>query len=83
LREDDSEGERQDRITKPAPQMVLNKSVKQSSPDWQQFAISRHASPRGGFLFFAPRSPLLEIALVRVSLDHVASRVVNADHSIV
>jgi hypothetical protein len=27
-------------------------------------------------------SPLLEIALVLVRLDHIASRIVNADHSI-
>jgi hypothetical protein len=27
-------------------------------------------------------SPLFEIALVFVRLDHVASRIVNADHSI-
>jgi len=42
-------------------------------------AMSRHVSPRGGFLF---RSTLLlfEIALVLVRLDHVASRIVNAYH---
>jgi hypothetical protein len=45
----------------------------------QHFAISRHASLRGGFLF---RSPLFEIALVVVCLNHVASFIVNANHSI-
>jgi hypothetical protein len=44
-------------------------------------AISRHASPRGGFLFHAALR-LLEIALVLVRFDQVAGRVVNANHSI-
>jgi len=29
---------------------------------------------------FAPRSPLFEIALVLVRLNHVASAIVNANH---
>jgi hypothetical protein len=45
--------------------------------------MSRRASPHGGFLFLALRLPLFEIALVLVRLDHVASRIVNADHGIV
>jgi len=36
----------------------------------QQLAISRHPSPRGGFLFHALR--FFEIARVLVRLDHVA-----------
>ena len=36
----------------------------------QHFTISRHASPRGGFLFHASR--LFEIARVLVHFDHVA-----------
>jgi hypothetical protein len=35
------------------------------------------------FVFFATRSPLPEIALVLVRLDHVADRIVNANHSAV
>jgi hypothetical protein len=44
--------------------------------------ISRHASPRGGFLFYARNAyHSFEIARVLVRFDHVASVVVNADHS--
>jgi len=46
-------------------------------PPQQQLAMSRHASPRGGFLFC---SRIFEIALVPVCLDHVASFIVNANH---
>jgi hypothetical protein len=35
----------------------------------QHFTISRHASPRGGFLF--PRSLLFEIARVLVRFNHL------------
>ena len=42
--------------------------------------MSRHASPRGGFLFHALR--FFEIALVLVRFDHVARIVVNPNHSI-
>jgi hypothetical protein len=45
--------------------------------DRPHFAISRHALPHGGFLF--ARSPLSEIARVRVRLDHVARFIVNAN----
>ena len=34
--------------------------------------MSRRASPHGGFLFHAERSPLFEIARVLMPLDHVA-----------
>jgi uncharacterized ferritin-like protein (DUF455 family) len=40
---------------------------------------SRHASARGGFLLHALR--FLELALVLVRLDHVASFIVNANRS--
>jgi len=43
--------------------------------------MSRRASPHGGFLFRWQRSPFFEIALVLVRLDHVASIIVNANHS--
>jgi hypothetical protein len=42
--------------------------------------MSRRTSLHGGFLFHAVTSPLLEIALVLVRLDHVANRIVNANH---
>jgi hypothetical protein len=50
------------------------------------FAISRHALLRGGFLFRSTSqniiaSPLLELASVFVCLDHVATGIVNANHS--
>ena len=35
------------------------------------------------FCFMPERLPLLEIALVFVRLDHVAGRIVNADHGVV
>jgi hypothetical protein len=44
--------------------------------------MSRHGLPRGGFLFYVIRLPLLEIALVLVRLDHVASVIEDANHSI-
>jgi hypothetical protein len=44
--------------------------------------MSRHASPRGGFLFHSAL-PLFETAFVLVRLDHVASVIINADHCIV
>jgi hypothetical protein len=44
--------------------------------------MSRRASPHGGFLFHAERSRLLEIALVLVRFDHVASGIVNANNSV-
>ena len=48
----------------------------------QHFTISRHASPRGGFLFHAA-SRFFEIARVLVRFDHVARFIVNTNHSIV
>ena len=50
-------------------------------PKQQHFTISRHASPRGGFLFYASLC-LFEIARVLVRFDYVASFIVNANHSI-
>jgi hypothetical protein len=47
----------------------------------QHFTMSRHASPRGGFLFRSAL-PVFELARVLVRLDHVARLIVNADHSI-
>jgi hypothetical protein len=47
------------------------------------FSISRHASTRVAAFCSAPRSPLFELARVLMRLDHVASFIVNADHSIV
>jgi hypothetical protein len=45
--------------------------------------MSRHASPRGGFLFTGAQNlPLFEIANVLVRFDHVASGIVNANHSV-
>jgi len=44
----------------------------------QLSTISRHASPRGGFLFHAALCPF-EIALVFERLDDIASSVVNAN----
>jgi hypothetical protein len=41
--------------------------------------ISRHVPPRGGFLLRSLLR-LSEIASVFVRFDHVASRIVNADH---
>jgi hypothetical protein len=35
------------------------------------------------FCFPPQRLPFFEIALVPVSVDHIADRIVNADHSIV
>ena len=43
--------------------------------------MSRHASPRGGFLFHALR--FFEIARVLVCFDHVARCIVNANHGVV
>jgi hypothetical protein len=43
--------------------------------------MSSRASPRGGFLF-ASRSPFFELARVLVRFNHIASRIVNADHGI-
>ena len=43
--------------------------------------MSRHALPRGGFLFHVVLR-LLEIALVLVRFDHVASVILNANHGI-
>jgi hypothetical protein len=48
-------------------------------PKQQHFTISRHASPRGGFLFHASR--LFELARVLVRLDHVADVIINTDLS--
>jgi len=45
------------------------------------FAISGHALGGGGFLFRLA-SPLFEIAVVLVRFDHVASGIVNGNHSI-
>jgi hypothetical protein len=47
----------------------------------QHITVSRHASPRGGFLFHALR--FFEIAIVLVRFDQIASLIVNANHSIV
>jgi hypothetical protein len=44
-------------------------------------AISGHASPRAG-LFVSPRSPLFKIARLLVRLDHVASFIKYANHSV-
>src|SRR5260370_11273469 len=68
-----------------APFSTSNKSVavppNGSTPKWQQLAISRHASPRGGSLFyFCSVSPLFKIARVLVRFDHVARFIVNANH---
>jgi hypothetical protein len=41
--------------------------------------ISRHASPRGGFLFHAALR-FFEIARVLMRFDHVARLVINANH---
>jgi len=49
-----------------------------STPKWQQLAISRHASPRGGSLFHAA-SRFFEIAHVLVRFDHIARCIVNAE----
>jgi hypothetical protein len=47
------------------------------------FSISRHAPPRGGFLFcFCSVSPFFEIASLLVRFDHVASFIVDANHRI-
>ena len=61
----------------------MNKSSKLrlSQLKKQYFAISRHASARGGFLFRSALR-LFELARVLVRLDHVASIIVNANHSI-
>jgi len=50
-------------------------------PKQQYFTISRHASSCGGFLFHVVLR-LLEIALVLVRFDHVASVILNANHGI-
>jgi hypothetical protein len=58
---------------------LAGKDLEPANPTRQQhFTISRHASP----VCFARRSPLLEIALVFMRVDHVASFVVNANHGI-
>jgi hypothetical protein len=44
--------------------------------------MSRHASPHGGFLFHRVTLRLLELASVLVRFNHVASFIVNANHSI-
>jgi hypothetical protein len=45
--------------------------------------MSRHDSPHGGFLFHAHcRSRLFELARVLMRFNHVASRIENANHSI-
>jgi hypothetical protein len=43
--------------------------------------MSRHALRCGGFCFTS--SPLFEIALVLMRLDHIVRLIVNADHGIV
>jgi hypothetical protein len=49
-------------------------TILKAAPAFQ--TISRHASPRGGFLF-RPRSRLLELARVLVCFNHIARCVVN------
>jgi hypothetical protein len=48
-----------------------------SQPSSSNFAISRHASPHGGFLFRAALR-LFELSRVFVRFDYVASLVVSA-----
>jgi hypothetical protein len=48
----------------------------------QHYTISRHASPRGGFLFHAALR-FFEVARVFVRFDHVARIIENPNHSIV
>jgi hypothetical protein len=43
--------------------------------------ISRHAPPRGGFLFRL-QATLYEITRLLVPFDHIASFIVNANHSV-
>jgi hypothetical protein len=62
--------------SKPAPQVVNNQESRTN------FTISRHASPRGGFLLCGRRLRLFESAHVLVRLDHVASVIVNANQPI-
>jgi hypothetical protein len=57
---------------------IRRTAAQQSS---QHFTISRHASPRGGFLFYAALR-FFEIARVLVRFDHVASGSENANHGI-
>jgi hypothetical protein len=51
-------------------------------PKQQHFTISRHVSPRGGFLFHATLR-FSELARVLVRFDHIARFIVNANHGIV
>jgi hypothetical protein len=45
--------------------------------------MSSRASPHGGFLFHArQRLSLFELASVLVRLNHVATGIVNANHSV-
>ena len=46
----------------------------------QHFTVSRHASARGGFLFWSLR--LFELAHVLVRFDHVARFIINTNHGI-
>ena len=75
-----------DLITDVSWNFRVKKKIKKFKPrplqqNKQHFTISRHASPRGGFLFRAALR-LFEIARVLVRLDHVARFIVNANHSI-
>ena len=54
-------------------------TIPKAAPAFQ--TISRHTSPRGGFLFHAALR-FFEIARVLVRLDHITAIIVNADHSI-
>ena len=54
---------------KPVPQTVLNNS-KSSRGSSRYFTISRHVSPRGGFLFCPLR--FFELAPVLVRFDHIS-----------
>jgi hypothetical protein len=56
--------------------------IRTAERDKLHFAISRHASPRGGFLFPVQCSPLFEIALVLVRFDHVVGCIIDPDHGV-
>jgi hypothetical protein len=59
--------------------LYTQRTKSQKSNQLKQLAVMFH---RVAAYCFAPRSPLFEIALVPVRFDHIASRIVKANHSI-
>jgi len=55
----------------------LRTITRTAESDKPHFAISRHVSPRGGFLFHASR--FFELARVLVRFDHVARIIVERE----